>query len=105
MPQLVTSTKTVGDMLVEGDYTAVLTLGDNQYEDGRLSEYKRSYDPTWGHMKDKTFPSPGNHDYHDADGANYYTYFGSRARPPGQGLLQLRRRHLAHVEPEQRGEH
>ena len=84
-PSACTSTKTVGDMLVDGNYTAVLTLGDNQYEDGRLSEYKRSYDPTWGRVKDKTYPSPGNHDYHDANGADYYSYFGSRAGPPGKG--------------------
>ena len=84
-PSSCTSTKTVGDMLVAGDYTAVLTLGDNQYEDGRLAEYKRSYDPTWGRVKDKTFPAPGNHDYHDAGGADYYTYFGTRAGPPGKG--------------------
>ena len=103
-PSACTSTKTVADMLVAGDYTAVLTLGDNQYEDGRLSEYKRSYDPTWGRVKDKTFPSPGNHDYHDADGADYYSYFGP-CRAAGQGLLQLRHRHVAPVEPEQRGEH
>ena len=84
-PSSCTSTKTVGDMLVEGNYTAVLTLGDNQYEDGRLSAYTRSYDPTWGRVKDKTYPSPGNHDYHDANGAGYYAYFGSRAGPPGKG--------------------
>jgi hypothetical protein len=88
-PSSCTSTKTVGDMLVEGDYTAVLTLGDNQYEDGRLSEYKRSYDPTWGRVKDKTFPSPGNHDYHEDNGADYYTYFGSRAGPPGKGYYSF----------------
>jgi hypothetical protein len=84
-PSECTPTETVGDMLVAGGYTAVLTLGDNQYEDGSLSEYKRSYDPTWGRVKDKTFPSPGNHDYHNRDGAGYYSYFGSRAGTPGKG--------------------
>jgi hypothetical protein len=84
-PTECTSTKTVADMHVAGSFTAVLTLGDNQYEDGRLADYKRSYDPTWGRVKDKTFPAPGNHDYHDPGGTGYYTYFGSRAGPPGKG--------------------
>jgi hypothetical protein len=84
-PDRCATTKAVSDMLVAGGYTAVLALGDNQYEDGRLADFQRSYDPTWGRVKDKTFPSPGNHDYHDPGGADYYTYFGSRAGPPGKG--------------------
>jgi calcineurin-like phosphoesterase family protein len=88
-PSECTPTETVAHMLVAGSYAAVLTLGDNQYEDGSLSEYKRSYDPTWGRVKDRTFPSPGNHDYHDRDGAGYYSYFGSRAGPPGKGYYSF----------------
>jgi hypothetical protein len=88
-PSACSATKAIGDMLVDGNYTAVLTLGDNQYENGRLSEFKGSYDPTWGRVKDKTYPSPGNHDYHDADAAGYFSYFGTRAGPPGKGYYSF----------------
>jgi calcineurin-like phosphoesterase family protein len=58
---------------------AVLTLGDNQYEDGEYSAYLEDYDTSWGAFKDTTFPSPGNHDYHTAGAAGYFRYFGDRA--------------------------
>lgn len=59
--------------------TAVLTLGDNQYPDGGLADYRASYDPTWGRFKARTHPSPGNHEYHTSGAAGYFRYFGRRA--------------------------
>jgi hypothetical protein len=61
------------------DPRAVLTLGDNQYPDGALRDFRSSYDPTWGRFKGKTFPSPGNHEYHTPGARGYFDYFGSRA--------------------------
>jgi predicted phosphodiesterase len=62
---------------IDPDY--VLTAGDNAYPDGTASDYQR-YDATWGRFKDKTYPAPGNHDYHDeaGDPPYYYTYFADR---------------------------
>jgi len=60
--------------------SAVLTLGDNAYEDGSLQQYNDYYDPSWGAFKQKTYPTPGNHDYHTPAGVDYFTYFGSRAQ-------------------------
>ena len=57
----------------------VITMGDSAYSDGALDEYDDCYGPTWGRHKDRTRPSPGNHDYHVAGAAGYYTYFGSAA--------------------------
>lgn len=54
---------------------AVLTLGDNAYEDGRYEEYQRNYDPTWGRFRSTTRPVPGNHEYRDQDAAGYQRYF------------------------------
>jgi len=62
------------------DPAAVLTLGDNAYEDGTLQQYTDYYDPSWGAFKSRTYPSPGNHDYHTPGGADYFTYFGARAQ-------------------------
>lgn len=59
----------------------VFTLGDNAYPDGKLTEFQTCYGPDWGRHKLRTRPAPGNHDYHVAGGAGYYTYFGRRASP------------------------
>jgi acid phosphatase type 7 len=61
------------------DPTAVLTLGDNQYPDGALRDFRSSYDPTWGVFRSKTYPTPGNHEYHTPDARGYFRYFGLRA--------------------------
>ena len=59
----------------------VFTLGDNAYPDGTLTEFNNCYGPTWGRHKNRTRPIPGNHDYHTAGAAGYYTYFGATASP------------------------
>ena len=69
--------------------TAVLTLGDNQYPDGLLTDYYNYYDKTWGLFKNITYPSPGNHDYHTSGGSGYYSYFGERAGDPTKGYYSF----------------
>ncbi|MGW9206887.1 discoidin domain-containing protein [Embleya sp. NPDC055664] len=62
----------------------VITLGDNQYDTGSLSDYRKYYDTTWGRFKAKTHPAPGNHEYDDSTPeAGYKAYFGDRATPNG----------------------
>ena len=63
----------------------VFTTGDNVYPDGTSAEFANCYDPSWGRHKSRTYPSPGNHDYHTADAAGYFEYFGSAAGEPGKG--------------------
>ncbi|WP_433255667.1 discoidin domain-containing protein [Streptosporangium sp. CA-135522] len=64
----------------------VITMGDNQYDDARLSDYQKYYDKTWGKFKSKTRPVPGNHETYDPAGvyAGYKGYFGSIATPQGK---------------------
>ncbi|MGH8892233.1 MAG: metallophosphoesterase family protein, partial [Actinomycetes bacterium] len=57
------------------DPDAVLALGDNAYENGSLSDYRRNYDPTWGRFKKITRPVPGNHEYRTRGAAGYLAYF------------------------------
>jgi 3',5'-cyclic AMP phosphodiesterase CpdA len=69
--------------LVEAiDPDAVLTLGDHQYERGRLRAFRASYDPTWGRFVDRTFPVPGNHEYYTPNARGYFRYFGESANGP-----------------------
>ena len=55
----------------------VYTAGDNAYDDGTLSQYQTCYDPVWGSFKAKTYPTPGNHEYHTAGAQGYVDYFGT----------------------------
>jgi chitodextrinase len=61
--------------------TAVLDLGDNQYESGTLDEYRGSYDRSWGGLNPLVHPAPGNHEYNTTGASGYYTYFGAPATP------------------------
>ena len=63
----------------------VFTLGDNAYESGTSTEFTNCYNPSWGRHKNRTRPSPGNHDYVTAGAAGYYGYFGSNAGDPAKG--------------------
>jgi hypothetical protein len=58
---------------------AALTLGDNAYENGALSDYNSFYQPSWGTFLNKTDPVPGNHDYQTSGASGYYAYYGARA--------------------------
>ena len=77
---------------------AVLPLGDIQYDSASLSNIMAVYDPTWGRVKSISRPIVGNH---EGSGTGYFDYFngaGVADGPAGvqrQGLVQLRRRHLA----------
>ena len=58
---------------------AVLTLGDHTYPKGAPGEFASCYAPTWGRFKERTWPTPGNHEYYTPDAAPYFAYFGARA--------------------------
>jgi hypothetical protein len=51
------------DLIRRWNPTAVLALGDVQYEAGELVNFQQSYDRSWGAFKTKTHPSVGNHEY------------------------------------------
>lgn len=55
----------------------VFTTGDNAYDSGTYDEYINCYDPTWGRHKERTNPSPGNHEYRSEGAAGYFQYFNN----------------------------
>jgi hypothetical protein len=63
----------------------VFTTGDNVYPDGTPEQFANCYEPSWGRHKERTRPSPGNHDYHTVDASGYFAYFGSAAGELGKG--------------------
>jgi hypothetical protein len=83
------------DLIEHINPDAVLTLGDNAYENGTAKDYQDCYDSSWGRFKDKTYPALGNHDYgedgyegmSDAtyDPSAYFDYFGDRVGRRDEG--------------------
>ena len=69
------------DLLVRRELAAVLTLGDEQYVEGRLKNFRTQYGPTWGRVLSITHPAPGNHEY-KSGGDGFFQYFGAAAGDP-----------------------
>jgi hypothetical protein len=77
--------KAVSDLFVGRNFSAVLALGDIQYEDGASSKYLQSFDPSWGRAKNIIRPAVGNHEYLTAGASGYYNYFGAAAGDSRKG--------------------
>ena len=50
--------------LADKPEAAVLSLGDHTYPVGLAAEFRDCYAPTWGRFKERTYPTPGNHEYY-----------------------------------------
>ena len=77
--------KIIANGLAKNSDAYALTLGDNTYPIGKFEEFTDCYGPTWGQFKDRTFPSPGNHDYGVPLAAGYFNYFDAAAGPDRRG--------------------
>ena len=64
---------------------AVFSIGDNAYGEGTREDFDKCFEPSWGPLKDRLRPVPGNHDYKTNLGLPYYDYFGEAAGEPGLG--------------------
>lgn len=71
--------------LLVGITGTVFTLGDNAYPNGSSSDYANCYNASWGRVKSRTMPAPGNHEYQTSGAAGYFGYFGSAAGDPSKG--------------------
>jgi acid phosphatase type 7 len=70
----------------------VAALGDDQYEQGSLSEFlgPGAFDQTWGSFKSRIRPVPGNHEYLSSPTASgYFEYFGHLAGQAGLGYYSF----------------
>ena len=77
--------RATADLIAAAKPDAVLVLGDNQYERGTLSQFKNSFDLSWGRFKSLIRPAVGNHEYLTSGAAGYFDYFGARAGARGKG--------------------
>jgi hypothetical protein len=61
-------------------------LGDATYPRGAPAEFANCYAPTWGKFRERTLPTPGNHEYATAGAKGYFDYFGAAA---GRGYYSV----------------
>jgi Calcineurin-like phosphoesterase len=64
----------------------VFTAGDNAYFNATAADFQNCYHPRWGRHRNRTYPSPGNHEYQSPGALPYFDYFGERAGPRGAGF-------------------
>jgi hypothetical protein len=77
---------------------ALALLGDEQYQVGKLNDFEKSFDKTYGALKWLIEPAPGNHEYYSyvkkgdnepaQDGVGYFSYFNgtdASGQPREQG--------------------
>jgi acid phosphatase type 7 len=86
-----TTCRDVATASLAGSYRPrwVFSLGDQQYETGRLTDFQNGYHKTWGRFRPITKPVPGNHEYETSGAAGYYGYFSNQTRPPGYYAFNL----------------
>jgi len=63
----------------------VAVLGDLAYGSGSEREFAECYAASWGGLRDRTRPVPGNHEYGTPGAAPYFAYFGDLAGDASRG--------------------
>src|SRR5579862_8616781 len=71
--------------ILEANDGTVVAIGDLAYPDGTRENFQ-CYDKTWGRVKNRTRPSPGNHEFHSQGATFYFEYFGDAAGDPKNGI-------------------
>lgn len=67
----------------------VFTAGDLAYDKGTYEEFEDCYQPTWGRFKNRTKPTPGNHEYNGSDASGYFRFWGKQAGDPAKGYYSF----------------
>lgn len=71
--------------ILEENEGVVAAIGDLAYPDGTKENFQ-CYDQTWGRVKNRTRPAPGNHEFHSQGATFYFEYFGKEAGDPKDGF-------------------
>ena len=75
--------------LIDNIPGTVFAAGDLAYEKGTYEEFENCYQPTWGRFRDRTKPSPGNHEYVGSVASGYFRYWGAQAGDPEKGYYSF----------------
>ena len=74
----------VGELAARLPGTIAL-LGDIAYDRGSLDDFLNCFDPTWGQLRGRLRPAPGNHEYETKAATGYFAYFGAAVGDPDEG--------------------
>jgi len=75
--------------LLHGRKGRILALGDLGYPIGSPKTFNECYERTWGPLKNRTYPVPGNHEYKTTDAVPYFAYWGRQAGEAGKGYYSF----------------
>jgi len=76
--------KYTSDLTVNSGLSGVLTLGDEQYEDGTYNKFQTVYNATWGRAIQLSRPAVGNHEYLTSGASGYFDYFNGVGNATGR---------------------
>ena len=93
--------KAVSSSILNARPAAFLALGDLQYDNGELANFKTAYETSYGRFKASTRPAPGNEDY-GTTGAWLLQLLRRIGRKRVEGIPLLQSRRLAHRAAEHR---
>jgi hypothetical protein len=69
--------KAVSNLIVSPLPNAFLALGDNQYNNGELTNYNAVFDPTFGRANATIYPALGNAEYNTSGASGFFSYFAN----------------------------
>lgn len=67
----------------------ILAVGDLVYARGTPGEFSECFDKTWGGLRERILPAPGNHEYGTPGAFGYFDYWDAQAGPERRGYYAL----------------
>ena len=68
----------------------ILAVGDLVYARGTPGEFADCFDASWGGLRGRILPAPGNHEYGTPGAFGYFDYWDAQAGPDRRGYYALR---------------
>jgi predicted MPP superfamily phosphohydrolase len=69
--------KSVSNLVSKNNFDFFFPLGDLVYEEGTQKKLEKCYGKYFGKIKNKTFPTVGNHEYYADKATPYFEYFAN----------------------------
>jgi hypothetical protein len=79
----------VGNAITKLKPDSVWLLGDIQYLNGDLDQFKGSFGKAFAPLRNRWRPVVGNHEYATPDASGYYKFFGKAAGPSQRGFYSF----------------
>ncbi len=81
--------KQVAGAITRAKPDSVWLLGDIQYLNGELSQFRAKFGKDFAALRNRWRPAPGNHEYATTNASGYYQFFGKAAGPYQRGFYSF----------------